>query len=118
MTTTTQTRPSATSLAADSPIGTGVLIAGGRYDTVDDNDIHDNGAWGVLLVPEVDTATPPPIAHCKGGFGLSALSFCYFDDWGNEIENNTLSHNGFFGNRTSARRFGLRAPSVRRCPPR
>src|ERR1700730_16392988 len=90
--------PFGTSLAADSPIGTGVLIAGGRFDTVDNNDIHDNGAWGVLLVPEVDTATPPPIAHCKGGFGLSALSFCYFDDWGNEIENNTLSHNGFFGN--------------------
>ena len=82
----------------DSPIGTGVLISGGRYDTVADNDIHDNGAWGVLLVPEVDTATPPPIAHCKGGFGLSALSFCYFETWGNEIENNTLSHNGFFGN--------------------
>ena len=26
------------------------------------------------------------------------MSFCYYDDWGNEIENNTLSHNGFFGN--------------------
>jgi hypothetical protein len=80
------------------PVGTGVMISGGRFDTVDDNDIHDNGAWGVLLVPDVDTETPPPIAHCKGGFGLSALSFCYFDDWGNEIENNKLSHNGFFGN--------------------
>jgi hypothetical protein len=90
--------PFGSGIAADSPIGTGVLISGGRYDTVADNDIHDNGAWGVLLVPEVDTATPPPIAHCKGGFGLSALSFCYFETWGNEIENNTLSHNGFFGN--------------------
>ena len=79
-----------------SPVGTGVLISGGRFDTVDDNDIHDNGAWGVLLVPEVDTEKPPPIAHCKGGIGLA--SFCYFNDFGNEIENNTLSHNGFFGN--------------------
>ena len=51
---------------------------------------------GVLLVPEVDTETPPPIAHCNGCIGLA--TFCYFDDWGNEIENNTLSHNGFFGN--------------------
>ncbi|MGA8547210.1 MAG: hypothetical protein WB785_18410 [Mycobacterium sp.] len=84
-------------IAADSPVGTGILISGGRFDTVDNNDIHDNGAWGVLLVPDVDTEKPPPIAHCKGGFGLSALSFCYFDDWGNEIENNTLGHNGFFG---------------------
>jgi hypothetical protein len=80
----------------NTPVGTGILISGGRFDTIDDNDIHDNGAWGVLLVPEVDTETPPPIAHCGGGFGLG--SFCYFDDWGNEIENNTLSHNGFFGN--------------------
>jgi len=88
--------PFNTGIAADSPVGTGVLISGGRFDTVDDNDIHDNGAWGVLLVPEVDTATPPPIAHCKGGVGLK--SFCYFNNWGNEIENNTLSHNGFFGN--------------------
>jgi hypothetical protein len=82
----------------NTPVGTGILISGGRYDTVDANDIHDNGAWGVLLVPEVDTEKPPPIAHCKGGFGLSALSFCYFETWGNEIENNTVSHNGFFGN--------------------
>jgi hypothetical protein len=90
----TPTSPAVTGL----PVGTGVMISGGRFDTVDDNDIHDNGAWGVLLVPEVDTEKPPPIAHCKGGFGLSALSFCYFETWGNEIENNKLSHNGFFGN--------------------
>ena len=90
--------PTTPGIVASSPVGTGVLISGGRFDTVDGNDIRDNGAWGVLLVPEVDTAKQPPIAHCKGGIGLKALSFCYFDDKGNEIENNTLSHNGFFGN--------------------
>ena len=79
-------------------MGVGVLISGGRYDIIADNDIHNNGAWGVLLVPEVDTATSPPIAHCKGGVGLKALSFCYYENWGNEVENNTMSHNGFFGN--------------------
>jgi hypothetical protein len=84
------------------PVGVGVLIVGGRYDTVDQNDIHDNGAWGVLLVPEVDTEAWIPIAHCKGGSGLKALSFCYYDDWGNEVENNTLSHNGFFGNASNS----------------
>ncbi|HEX4586872.1 MAG TPA: hypothetical protein VH185_02765 [Mycobacterium sp.] len=88
--------PTNTGIVANSPVGTGVLISGGRFDTVDDNDIHDNGAWGVLLVPEVDTGSPPPSAHCAGGLNL--LLLCYFDDWGNEIENNTLSHNGFFGN--------------------
>ncbi|HEU4362021.1 MAG TPA: hypothetical protein VFR27_10995 [Mycobacterium sp.] len=80
------------------PVGVGVLVSGGRFDTVADNNIYNNGAWGVLLVPYPDTEAPPPIAHCKGGFGLSALSFCYFDDFGNEIANNTLSNNGFFGN--------------------
>ncbi len=83
---------------AGAPGGTGILIVGGRYDTVDANDIHDNGAWGVLLTPEVDSETWIPIAHCKGGVGAKALSFCYYNDFGNEIENNTLSHNGFFGN--------------------
>jgi hypothetical protein len=90
--------PTSPGIVGFSPVGTGVLISGGRFDTVNDNEIHDNGAWGVLLVPEVDTATPPPIAHCGGGVGLRALSFCYYNDKGNEIENNTLSHNGFFGN--------------------
>jgi hypothetical protein len=90
--------PTAPGIVSNTLVGTGVQISGGRFDTVDGNDIRDNGAWGVLLVPEVDTTTPPPIAHCKGGFGLSALSFCYFNNFGNEIENNTLSHNGFFGN--------------------
>jgi hypothetical protein len=84
-----------------APGGTGVLISGGRFDTVDANDIRDNGAWGVLLVPEVDDEAWIPIAHCKGGIGLSKLSFCYFNDYGNEIANNTLSHNGFFGNPTN-----------------
>jgi hypothetical protein len=83
---------------AGAPGGTGVLIVGGRFDTVDANDIHDNGAWGVLLTPEVDNETWIPIAHCKGGVGAKALSFCYYNDFGNEIEDNTLGHNGFFGN--------------------
>jgi hypothetical protein len=93
--------PTSPGVVGFSPVGTGVLISGGRFDTVADNNIHDNGAWGVLLVPEIDTATPPPIAHCHGGIGLSVLSFCYFNDKGNEIENNTLSHNGFFANPTN-----------------
>jgi hypothetical protein len=90
--------PTTPGIAGFSPVGTGVLISGGRFDTVDANDIRDNGAWGVLLAPEVDTAKPPPTAHCQGGIGLKVLSFCYYNDFGNEIENNTLSHNGFFGN--------------------
>jgi hypothetical protein len=88
--------PTAAGIVSNTLVGTGVLISGGRFDTVDANDVHDNGAWGVILVPEVDTTPPPPIAHCTGGIGLA--SFCYFNNFGNEIENNTVSHNGFFGN--------------------
>ena len=81
------------------PVGAGVLISGGRFDTVADNDIHDNGAWGVLLVPYVDTEDPAAESPtARAASACQALSFCYYDDWGNEIENNTLSHNGFFGN--------------------
>jgi hypothetical protein len=93
--------PISSDAASLGPVGTGVVIAGGRFDTVDDNDIHDNGAWGVLLTPFPDTETWIPIAHCDGGIGLKRLSFCYFNDWGNEIENNRLNHNGFFGNPTN-----------------
>ena len=106
--------PTSPGIAGFSPVGTGVLISGGRFDTVDANDIRDNGAWGVLLVPEVDTGKGPPIAQCKGGIGLSVLPFCYFNDYGNEIENNTLSHNGFFGNPTQRRPRGDLKPRVSR----
>jgi hypothetical protein len=38
--------PTSPGIVGFSPVGTGVLISGGRFDTVNDNDIHDNGAWG------------------------------------------------------------------------
>ncbi|MGH3563921.1 MAG: hypothetical protein ACRDTN_19620, partial [Mycobacterium sp.] len=88
--------PTGSGVLGTLPVGTGVSISGGRFDTVTNNNISNNGAWGVLLVPYPDTETPPRIAHCGGGVGLG--SFCYFDDWGNEIANNTMSNNGSFGN--------------------
>jgi hypothetical protein len=92
-----------TGAAAAGPVGSGVVIAGGRFDTVTSNTITNNGAWGVLLVPYPDTETPPPIANCAGGIGttFNGQAACYFDDWGNEIENNTLTNNGFFGNQSN-----------------
>jgi hypothetical protein len=89
--------------AEAGPTGSGVVIAGGRNDTVSGNKIYNNGAWGVLLVPYPDTETPPPIAHCEGGVGTTfeGKAACYFDDWGSEISNNTLTNNGFFGNESN-----------------
>ncbi|WP_293058893.1 hypothetical protein [Mycobacterium sp.] len=84
---------------AHLPIGTGVLVSGGRFDTVVDNNIYNNGSWGVLLAPDVSTrAYVSYSANCHGGLGARALNFCYYDDWGNEVADNTLSNNGTFGN--------------------
>ncbi len=82
------------------PVGTGIVVAGGRFDTITGNRIERNGAWGVLLVPYPDTETPPPIAHCQGGTQQSP-GLCYFDDWGNEVAHNDFASNGGFGNVTN-----------------
>ncbi len=89
-----------TGTAEPAPTGSGVVIAGGRNDTVSGNKIYNNGAWGVLLAPYPATEEPPPVAHCQGGVGTTfqGKAACYFDDWGNEVANNTLTNNGFFGN--------------------
>ncbi len=96
--------PTTSGIEQYGPVGVGVLISGGRFDIIADNDIRNNGAWGVLLAPYVDTEPWTPVGpgavvpRCKGGVGLKALSFCYYDDWGSEVANNTMSNNGFFGN--------------------
>ena len=99
--------PSAGS-ASLGPPGTGLVVSGGRFDTVKRNRITDNGAWGVLLAPFPD-ATPNPLdtpSHCQGG----TLNFvivpgleipCFYDDWGNAVSDNSMSGNGFFGNPTN-----------------
>ncbi len=91
--------------ASAGPVGTGMSIAGGRFDTVMHNRFVNNGAWGILLVPYPDNEKPPPGQHCQGGTSgtfLATLGFtCTFDDWGNQIFDNTFKHNGFFGNPTN-----------------
>ena len=92
--------PSAGS-AALGPVGSGIVVAGGRFDTVTRNRVVNNGSWGILLVPFPDTGTPPPIAHCEGGITNGPLPGCYYDDWANTVSSNTFTHNGFFGNPTN-----------------
>jgi hypothetical protein len=91
--------------AAAGPVGTGMSISGGRFDTVMNNRFVDNGAWGVLIAPYPDDETPPPGEHCQGGTSdtvLASFGFtCTFDDWGNQLFNNTFKNNGFFGNPTN-----------------
>ncbi|HZQ58736.1 MAG TPA: hypothetical protein VFA84_11895 [Acidimicrobiales bacterium] len=85
--------------------GAGIIIAGGRNDTVVDNRFERNGSWAVAVVPFPDTGTPPPVAHCVGGDpgGVPTLGLkgCFYADWGNEIAHNTFVGNGGFGNPTN-----------------
>lgn len=85
------------------PPGTGMVIAGGRNDTVINNRFENNSSWAVLLVPFPDTNEhPPAIANCAGGDpnGIPSLGVkgCFFENWGIEIANNTFKGNGSYGN--------------------
>jgi hypothetical protein len=90
----------ATGSAALGPPGTGIVIAGGRTDTVMNNHFSNNGSWAVLVVPFLDLGTPPPIAHCEGGED-GFLGGCLYGDWGNEVASNSFVGNGFFANPTN-----------------
>jgi hypothetical protein len=86
--------------AAFGPPGNGLVIAGGRNDTVIGNRFENNGSWAVLVAPFLDLGTPPPIANCEGGMN-NFLGGCYFPTWGNEIASNSFANNGGFGNPTN-----------------
>jgi Right handed beta helix region len=88
------------------PTGDGLTITGGRYDIVTGNRFVNNGAWGIYLLPYPDMETPPSSdvgVACQGGTYIPAPGneTCYYDDYGNEVANNTFTNNGFFGNPTN-----------------
>lgn len=89
-------------VAASGPAGTGMTITGGRDDTVMNNRFVNNGAWGVLFLPYPDTETPPPDApNCQGGLVSNPGDVCLYDDWGDALQGNSFSNDGFFGNPTN-----------------
>jgi hypothetical protein len=92
------TAPAAGSAAA-GPVGTGMTISGGRFDTVMDNDVADNGAWGVLFVPYAQEGTPSLHQTCAGvgGHEVPGLG-CVMDPEGDALEHNVFHHNGYFHN--------------------
>jgi len=88
---------------AIAPVGTGIQIVGGLYDTVARNVIEDQGAWGVLISDNADPERPPPDAHCQGGIKNDPLrGFCLYQARGNQVYSNVFSHVGFFGNPTNS----------------
>lgn len=88
--------------AGAGPVGTGMTVSGGRYDTVMDNTFAGNNAWGILFVPFPDHDTPFPGVTCagSGGHELSGLG-CVYDPEGDALLSNTFSSNGHFGNPTN-----------------
>jgi Periplasmic copper-binding protein (NosD) len=87
--------------SADAPpVGTGVEIAGGSYDTMTGNVIEDQGSWGIVTSDNPDAEQPPSVAHCQGGVPLPGL--CLFQARGNQVYGNVFSHDGFFGNQTNS----------------
>ncbi len=95
-------------IAATVPTGTGILLSGGRNDTVQGNFVTRNGAWGIMVNDYPD----PTLPYCDGGVAffqppppydqiLGPVIPCYFHSFGNRIEKNSFIGNGSFGNNTN-----------------
>ena len=84
--------------AAAGPVGTGMSVSGARNDTIMANRFVNNNAWGVILVPYLDSGKP-----CTGGTfgGTFGPTSCLFDEYGDALIGNTFSHNGSFGHPTN-----------------
>ena len=96
------TVPAAGSAAA-GPMGTGMTISGGRYDTVMDNTFANNGAWGILFVPYAQQGTPSLHQTCTGSGGHELTGFgCVLDPESDALLHNNFRHNGYFGNPTNS----------------
>ncbi len=106
-------------LTAGSPVGTGIELSGGRFDTVEHNLVTRQGAWGILVHDYPDASPPQVPTYCAGGIpgvpnpldptGQSTV--CYFAAYGNRVAGNLLSGNGFFGNPTNGDLADATAPS-------
>jgi hypothetical protein len=81
-------------------VGTGVEISGGAYDTVRNNVIINQGAWGVVTHDYPDPETPPAGSNCQGGVQV-APTLCIFPAHGNLVYGNLFSRDGGFGNPTN-----------------
>ncbi len=103
-------------LTAGAPVGTGIDLSGGRNNTVRDNLVENNGAWGILVNDYPDPTGPEVPAYCAGGtigfqppppydafFGavFGPMVPCYFHAFGNQVLENRLASNGTFANPTN-----------------
>jgi hypothetical protein len=54
-------------LAGAAPVGTGIVVAGGEYDSILRNRIVHNGAWGVFITDVPYQGDHPKGATCQAG---------------------------------------------------
>ncbi len=103
----------AAGLSGEAPVGAGIEISGGQFDTIENNVVENQGAWGIVTHDFPDTETPPPIAHCEGGTESGGV--CTFMAKGNVISGNTLQNNGGFGNPTNGDLANESSSTPRNC---
>ncbi|TMA58599.1 MAG: hypothetical protein E6J75_05015 [Deltaproteobacteria bacterium] len=103
----------ASGISGEAPVGAGIEIVGGMFDTIEDNVVENQGAWGIVTHDFPDTETPPPISHCEGG--IQSGPVCVFEAKGNVITGNTLRNNGSFGNPTNGDLANESSSTPRNC---
>jgi len=90
-------------------VGAGLVVAGGRHDTIEHNLFAGNGAWGIALVPYLTGVVNGP-ADCTSGGGVWDNPFvdllaggpaCFFNDYGSNVHGNVFRGDGSFGNPTN-----------------
>ena len=87
------------------PVGTGIVLGGGRNTELLHNRIYRNDAWGVVVADFPDQEKPPPVSHCQGGTYVTPPPapnpLCYYQSFGNVVADNFFAHNGSYGNPTN-----------------
>lgn len=90
-------------------LGVGVLVAGGRNDTITGNLFARNGAWAAVL-DFFFTGVQNGPADCTSGGGVWNNPYadsigggptCFFTDFGSNVSGNVFVGNGFFGQPTN-----------------
>jgi hypothetical protein len=86
-------------LTAVSAVGTGVELAATQHISVINNEIYNQGAWGVVTHDFPDPEGG--VAQCEGGIWNSTTGICLWYSRGNYTANNSFHDNGGFGNVTN-----------------
>ncbi|MGB2938766.1 MAG: hypothetical protein WBD38_00495 [Candidatus Dormiibacterota bacterium] len=85
-------------LTSVSAVGTGVELAATQHISVVENQIYNQGAWGVVTHDFPDPETGTGTSECGGGVYNSTTGICIWFSRGNWTANNHFQNNGGFNN--------------------